>query len=996
MNSSEIRDKFLKFFESKGHTIVRSSSLVPGNDPTLLFTNSGMVQFKDVFLGSDKRNYVRATSVQRCLRAGGKHNDLENVGYTARHHTFFEMLGNWSFGDYFKHDSLVWAWELLTKVYGLPAEKLWATVYETDDEAYNIWVNVIGLPKERVVRIGDNKGAPYASDNFWQMADTGPCGPCSEIFYDHGPDVWGGPPGSAEQDGDRYIEIWNNVFMQFDRQIDAKTGEATLTPLPKPCVDTGMGLERLAAVLQHVHSNYEIDLFARLIKAAARETGTDDLSNNSLRVIADHIRACSFLIVDGVIPASEGRGYVLRRIIRRALRHGHKLGQTQPFFYKLVKDLVLEMGSAYPELPEAAARVEQVLKHEEERFGETLEHGMKILENALAVEQLAATRFKREFDAAISTNLPPSVALSGSKGNFWFVRGEEEGALLVRVFQNEDDVVAKLKSFLPDVLHQLKSADREPSKSSLRVILLVPKKPDASVQRNLDAYMNTIAHQAGSSLHVWLGSFDELSLDGETAFALYDTYGFPFDLTADICRERGVSIDEMGFTAAMERQKQQARAAGKFKMAAAVEYSGDKTKFVGYDTLAQDGKVVALYVDGSAVQKVEAGQNAIVVLDTTPFYAESGGQAGDAGVIGSATAAFEVVDTQKIQADVFGHHGTLVKGTLAVGDKVSAQVDAEMRARTMRNHSATHLMHKALREVLGSHVSQKGSLVDADKTRFDFSHNAPLTPDEIRRVEAIVNREILTNEAASANVMAYDDAIKHGAMALFGEKYGDEVRMLSIGSSRELCGGTHVARTGDIGLFKIVSEGGVAAGIRRVEAVTGENALALVQALSSRLDEAAAVLKAQPEELTQRIVQVQDHVKALEKEIAALKSKLAANQGDELVTKAVDIKGIKVLAATLEGADVATLRETMDKLKDKLKTAAIVLAAVNDGKVSLIAGVTADATSKVKAGELVNFVAQQVGGKGGGRPDMAQAGGTDPSGLPKALQDVMKWVGERV
>ena len=872
MNSSEIRDKFLKFFESKGHTIVRSSSLVPGNDPTLLFTNSGMVQFKDVFLGTDQRNYVRAASVQRCLRAGGKHNDLENVGYTARHHTFFEMLGNWSFGDYFKRDSLVWAWELLTKVYGLPAEKLWATVYETDDEAYDIWVNVIGLPKERVVRIGDNKGAPYASDNFWQMADTGPCGPCSEIFYDHGPDVWGGPPGSAEQDGDRYIEIWNNVFMQFDRQIDPKPGEATLTPLPKPCVDTGMGLERLAAVLQHVHSNYEIDLFARLVKAAARETGTQDLSNNSLRVIADHIRACSFLIVDGVIPASEGRGYVLRRIIRRALRHGHKLGQTQPFFYKLVKDLVQEMGSAYPELPEAAARVEQVLKNEEERFGETLENGMKILEAALA-------------------------------------------------------------------------------KNSKK-------------------------------------------LDGETAFTLYDTYGFPLDLTADICRERDVELDEAGFTAAMERQKQQARAAGKFKMAAAVEYNGDKTKFVGYDTLAQDAKVVALYVDGSAVQKVEAGQNAIVVLDTTPFYAESGGQAGDTGVIGSA-ASFEVIDTLKIQADVFGHHGTLVKGSLAVGDKVSAQVNTEMRAQTMRNHSATHLMHKALREVLGSHVSQKGSLVDAEKTRFDFSHNAPLTADEIRRVEAIVNREILANEPTSANVMSYDDAIKHGAMALFGEKYGDEVRVLGIGSSRELCGGTHVSRTGDIGLFKIVSEGGVAAGIRRVEAVTGENALALVQALSSRINEAAAALKAQPEELTQRIVQVQDHVKALEKELATLKSKLAANQGDELVTQAVDIKGIKVLAATLEGADVATLRETMDKLKDKLKTAAIVLAAVNDGKVSLIAGVTADATSKVKAGELVNFVAQQVGGKGGGRPDMAQAGGTDPSGLPKALQDVAKWVGER-
>ncbi len=873
MNSAEIRDKFLKFFESKGHTIVRSSSLVPGNDPTLLFTNSGMVQFKDVFLGTDKRNYVRATSVQRCLRAGGKHNDLENVGYTARHHTFFEMLGNWSFGDYFKHDSLVWAWELLTKVYGLPAEKLWATVYETDDEAYDIWHKVIGLPKERIVRIGDNKGAPYASDNFWQMADTGPCGPCSEIFYDHGPDVWGGPPGSPEQDGDRYIEIWNNVFMQFDRQIDPKTGEATLTPLPAPCVDTGMGLERLAAILQHVHSNYEIDLFQKLIKAAARETNVSDLENNSLKVIADHIRATSFLIVDGVIPGNEGRGYVLRRIIRRALRHGHKLGQTQPFFYKLVKDLVAEMGAAYPELPAAAARVEQVLKQEEERFGETLEHGMKILEAALA-----------------------------------------------------------------------KNAAK---------------------------------------------------LDGETAFTLYDTYGFPLDLTADICRERNVELDEAGFATAMERQKSTARAAGKFKLAAGIEYSGDKTKFVGYEALTQQAKVTALYVDGSAVAKVEAGQDAIVVLDTTPFYAESGGQSGDAGVLEAADALFAVADTQKIQPDVFGHHGSLVKGSLSVGDVVNAKVDGEQRAQIMRNHSATHLMHKALREVLGDHVSQKGSLVDADKTRFDFSHNAPMSADEIRRVEEIVNREILANAATEAKLMGYDDAVGAGAMALFGEKYGDEVRVLSIGSSRELCGGTHVSRTGDIGLFKIVAEGGVAAGIRRVEAVSGEGALALVQTLSNRVAEAAAALKAQPEELTQRIAQVQDHVKALEKELSSLKSKLASNQGDELLTQAVDVNGIKVLAATLEGADVATLRETMDKLKDKLKTAAIVLASVKDGKVSLIAGVTADATSKVKAGELVNFVAQQVGGKGGGRPDMAQAGGTDPSGLPKALEGVAAWVGAK-
>lgn len=872
MNSSDIRDKFLKFFESKGHTVVRSSSLVPGNDPTLLFTNSGMVQFKDVFLGTDKRNYVRAASVQRCLRAGGKHNDLENVGYTARHHTFFEMLGNWSFGDYFKRDALVWAWELLTTVYGLPPEKLWATVYETDDEAFDIWVNVIGLPPERVVRIGDNKGAPYASDNFWQMADTGPCGPCSEIFYDHGPDVWGGPPGSPEQDGDRYIEIWNNVFMQFDRQIDAN-GVATLTPLPAPCVDTGMGLERLAAVLQHVHSNYEIDLFSRLIAAAARETSTTDLANNSLRVIADHIRACAFLIVDGVIPSSEGRGYVLRRIIRRALRHGHKLGQTRPFFHRLVPDLVREMGNAYPELKEAAARVEQALKVEEERFGETLENGMKILEAALAK--------------------------------------------------------------------------------------------------------------------------DPAHLDGKTAFTLYDTYGFPLDLTADICRERDVTLDEEGFQAAMAHQKSTARAAGKFEMATSVEYSGPKTRFVGYDTLQQEGEVLALYVNGAAVDKVEAGQEAIVVLDSTPFYAESGGQAGDIGTLESEAGAFRVQDTKKLQPDVHGHHGVLESGTLAVGDVLDARVDARHRAQTMRNHSATHLMHKALRMVLGGHVSQKGSLVDADKTRFDFSHNAPLTQDEIRRVEAIVNHEILENHATEARHMPYDDAISHGAMALFGEKYGDEVRVLGIGSSRELCGGTHVTRTGDIGLFKIVSEGGVASGIRRVEAVTGENALALVQKLSSQVSEAAAALKAQPDELAARIQQVQDQVRTLERELNAMKARAAASKGDELVGQAVDINGLKVLAATLDGADVAALRSTMDKLKDKLKSAAIVLAAVNDGKVSLIAGVTPDATGKVKAGELVNFVAQQVGGKGGGRPDMAQAGGTDPSGLPRALEGVAGWVRER-
>ncbi len=869
MKSSEIRDKFLKFFESKGHTIVRSSPLVPGNDPTMLLTNSGMVQFKDVFIGTDSRPYTRATSVQRCVRAGGKHNDLENVGYTARHHTFFEMLGNFSFGDYFKRDAINYAWELLTKVYGLPADKLTVTVYFEDDEAYDIWADEIGVPRERIIRIGDNKGSRYASDNFWQMADTGPCGPCTEIFYDHGAEIPGGPPGSPDEDGDRFIEIWNLVFMQFNRDE-----AGNMNKLPKPCVDTGMGMERLAAVLQHVHSNYEIDLFQNLIKAAARETGATDLESKSLRVIADHIRAASFLIVDGIIPGPEGHGYVLRRIIRRALRHGHKLGQSKPFFYKLVEDLSKEMGVAYPELAEAKDRVAQTLRQEEERFGETLEHGMKILEAQL------------------------------------------------------------LK--------------------------------------------------------------DSKNLDGATAFTLYDTYGFPLDLTADICRERNVTLDEAGFAAAMEQQKKTARAAGKFKMAAGVEYSGAKTKFVGYDELAHKSTIIALYADGAKVEQLNAGQSGIVVLDTTPFYAESGGQVGDQGLIKGTGGAFEVEDTLKIQADVFGQHGELVSGVLKVGDTVDAMVDEDKRGRTIRNHSATHLMHKALREVLGSHVAQKGSLVDPDKTRFDFSHNAPLTPEQIAQVEVIVNREILQNQATQAHNMSFDDAVKHGAMALFGEKYGDEVRVLDIGSSKELCGGVHVGRTGDIGLFKIINEGGVAAGIRRLEAVTGEGALALVQSLNRRLQEAAGALKTNPEELTTRIAQVQDQVKSLEKELAALKSKLAAGQGDELVSQAVDVNGIKVLAATLEGADVATLRETMDKLKDKLKTAAIVLATVADGKVSLIAGVTADATAKVKAGELVNFVAQQVGGKGGGRPDMAQAGGTDPSGLPAALAGVAAWVGQRL
>ncbi|MBU9279153.1 alanine--tRNA ligase [Burkholderia multivorans] len=874
MKAAEIREKFLKFFESKGHTIVRSSSLVPGNDPTLMFTNSGMVQFKDVFLGTDRRPYTRATTAQRSVRAGGKHNDLENVGYTARHHTFFEMLGNFSFGDYFKHDAIRFAWELLTTVYMLPKDKLWVTVYQEDDEAYDIWAKEVGVPTERIIRIGDNKGARYASDNFWTMGDTGPCGPCTEIFYDHGPEVWGGPPGSPEEDGDRYIEIWNLVFMQFNRDA-----QGNMTRLPKPCVDTGMGLERLAAVLQHVHSNYEIDLFQNLIKAAARVTEVSDLKNNSLKVIADHIRACAFLIVDGVIPGNEGRGYVLRRIVRRAIRHGYKLGRKGAFFHKLVADLVAEMGAAYPELKEAEQRVTDVLRQEEERFFETIEHGMSILESALA------------------------------------------------------DLEAK-----------------------------------------------------GGKV-----------LDGELAFKLHDTYGFPLDLTADVCRERGVTVDEPAFDDAMARQREQARAAGKFKAAQGLEYTGAKTTFHGYEEIAfDDAKVVALYVDGSAVTEVKAGQDAVVVLDHTPFYAESGGQVGDQGVLANASTRFAVADTLKVQADVIGHHGTLEQGTLKVGDVLRAEIDAQRRARTQRNHSATHLMHKALREVLGSHVQQKGSLVDADKTRFDFAHNAPLTDDEIRRVEQIVNDEILANAPGIVRVMPYDEAVKGGAMALFGEKYGDEVRVLDLGFSRELCGGTHVSRTGDIGLFKIVMEGGVAAGIRRVEAITGDNAVRYVQELDARVNEAAAALKAQPAELTQRIAHVQDQVKSLEKELAALKSKLASSQGDELAQQAVEVGGVHVLAATLDGADAKTLRETVDKLKDKLKSAAIVLAAVEGGKVSLIAGVTAEASKKVKAGELVNFVAQQVGGKGGGRPDMAQAGGTEPANLPAALAGVKGWVEARL
>ena len=868
---AQIRQSFLDFFASKGHTVVPSSPLVPGNDPTLMFTNSGMVQFKDVFLGADKRPYVRAASVQACLRAGGKHNDLENVGYTARHHTFFEMLGNWSFGDYFKKESIEWGWELLTQVYGLPADKLLATVYEEDDEAYDIWTQIIGLPPERVIRIGDNKGGKYKSDNFWMMADTGPCGPCSEIFYDHGPHIPGGPPGSPDEDGDRFIEIWNHVFMQFEMHEDG-----SLTKLPAPCVDTGMGLERLAAILQHVHSNYEIDLFERLIKEAARVTGCTDLANPSLKVIADHIRATAFLVSDGVIPSNEGRGYVQRRIIRRAIRHGYKLGQKAPFFYKLVPTLVELMGDAYPRLQAEGKRVGEVLKTEEERFYETLANGMEILDDAL-------------------------------------IAGRKE-------------------------------------------------------------------------------------LPGHVAFKLHDTYGFPLDLTQDVCRERGVTVDVAGFDEAMAQQKAAGRAAGKFKMDKMVEYTGADNRFIGYDHIQGAAQVVALYHEGVSTQALQEGQSGIVVLDATPFYAESGGQVGDQGTLWvehHGASAFEVQDTQKIKADVYGHHGAALKGGLKVGDSVIAHVDAATRAATMRNHSVTHLMHKALREVLGAHVQQKGSLVDAEKTRFDFAHNAPVTPEQIAEIERRVNAEILNNADTQARIMDIDSAQKTGAMMLFGEKYGETVRVLDIGTSRELCGGTHVARTGDIGLFKIVSESGVAAGVRRVEAVTGENVLAYLQGLETSLHSVAAILRAPAADVQARLGQVLEQVKALEKEVAQLKGKLASSQGDELVNQAVDVKGLKVLAARLDGADARTLRETMDKLKDKLKTAVIVLATVEGDKVQLAAGVTQDATSKVKAGELVNFVAQQVGGKGGGKPDMAMAGGTNPAALAAALQGVQGWVAER-
>ena len=869
MKTTELRQKFLKFFESKGHTIVRSSSLVPHDDPTLLFTNAGMNQFKDVFLGFDKRPYNRATTAQKCVRAGGKHNDLENVGYTARHHTFFEMMGNFSFGDYFKRDAIHFAWEFLTSPewLNIPKDKLLATVYAEDDEAYNIWLNEIGMPAERIVRIGDNKGAKYASDNFWQMGDTGPCGPCSEIFYDHGEEIWGGIPGSPEEDGDRWIEIWNCVFMQFNRDE-----QGNMNPLPKPSVDTGMGLERMAAVMQHVHSNYEIDLFQDLLKAVARETGAAfSMEEPSLKVIADHIRSCSFLIADGVLPSNEGRGYVLRRIIRRAVRHGYKLGQSKPFFHKLVADLVKEMGDAYPELKEKQAQIEEALKNEESRFAQTLETGMALLENALA---------------------------KGSK-----------------------------------------------------------------------------------------------KLDGEIIFKLYDTYGFPYDLTADICRERNIELDEAGFNREMEAQRARARAAQSFKANAQLPYDGQDTEFKGYSERQTESKVLALYKDGEQVNELNEGDEGAIVIDFTPFYAESGGQVGDVGYIFAGENRFEVHDTQKIKAAVFGQFGVQTSGRLKVGDSVTAKVDDEIRNANMRNHSATHLMHKALRDVLGEHVEQKGSLVTAESTRFDISHPQAVTAEEIAEVERRVNEAILANVAVNAAIMSMEDAQKTGAMMLFGEKYGDEVRVLQMGGfSTELCGGTHVSRTGDIGLFKIISEGGIAAGVRRIEAITGLNALKWAQEQERLVKDIIAETKAQTEkDVLAKIQAGATHAKALEKELARAKAELAVHAGAKLLDDAKDLGAAKLVAAQIE-ADAAALREIVTDLTGKSEQAIVLLAAVNDGKVSLCAGVSKPLTGKVKAGDLVKFAAEQVGGKGGGRPDLAQAGGTDADKLPEMLVSVEGWV----
>lgn len=936
MKTTELRQKFLKFFESKGHTIVRSSSLVPHDDPTLLFTNAGMNQFKDVFLGFDKRPYNRATTAQKCVRAGGKHNDLENVGYTARHHTFFEMMGNFSFGDYFKRDAIHFAWEFLTSPewLNIPKEKLLATVYAEDDEAYNIWLNEIGMPAERIVRIGDNKGAKYASDNFWQMGDTGPCGPCSEIFYDHGEEIWGGIPGSPEEDGDRWIEIWNCVFMQFNRDE-----QGNMNPLPKPSVDTGMGLERMAAVMQHVHSNYEIDLFQDLLKAVARETGAPfSMEEPSLKVIADHIRSCSFLIADGVMPSNEGRGYVLRRIIRRAVRHGYKLGQKQAFFYKLVPDLVKVMGDAYPELKEKQTQIMEALRAEESRFGETLEKGMGLFSKTLERMKLL------------------DQALSYDDINI------ESGGTLIESLLNIMNKESALKAE-----EALIKAEKQGVTGSL--------------------YEKILA-----------GGYEyKRIIPGEIIFKLYDTYGFPYDLTADMARELGIELDEEGFNREMEAQRARARAAQSFKANAQLPYDGQDTEFKGYSERQTESKVLALYKDGEQVNELNEGDEGAVVIDFTPFYAESGGQVGDVGYIFAGENRFEVHDTQKIKAAVFGQFGVQTSGRLKVGDSVTAKVDDEIRNANMRNHSATHLMHKALRDVLGEHVEQKGSLVTAESTRFDISHPQAITAEEIAEVERRVNEAILANVAVNAAIMSMEDAQKTGAMMLFGEKYGDEVRVLQMGGfSTELCGGTHVSRTGDIGLFKIISEGGIAAGVRRIEAITGLNALKWAQDQERLVKDIIAETKAQTEkDVLAKIQAGAAHAKALEKELARAKAELAVHAGAKLLDNAKDLGTAKLVAAQIE-ADAAALREIVTDLTGKSEQAIVLLAAVNDGKVSLCAGVSKPLTAKVKAGDLVKFAAEQVGGKGGGRPDLAQAGGTDTDKLPEMLGSVEGWVKEKL
>ena len=976
MKTSELRQKFLKFFESKGHTIVRSSSLVPHDDPTLLFTNAGMNQFKDVFLGFDKRAYNRATTAQKCVRAGGKHNDLENVGYTARHHTFFEMMGNFSFGDYFKRDAIHFAWEFLTSPewLNIPKEKLLATVYAEDDEAYNIWLNEIGMPAERIVRIGDNKGAKYASDNFWQMGDTGPCGPCSEIFYDHGEEIWGGIPGSPEEDGDRWIEIWNCVFMQFNRDE-----QGNMNPLPKPSVDTGMGLERMAAVMQHVHSNYEIDLFQDLLKAVARETGAPfSMDEPSLKVIADHIRSCSFLIADGVMPSNEGRGYVLRRIIRRAVRHGYKLGQKQAFFYKLVPDLVKAMGDAYPELKEKQAQIEEALKNEESRFAQTLETGMALLEKTLTVqkyEKIWDLLPKCDYDTDdfyTDENKKKSMLFNLSNGSFRAyacrLDNKDDGEKFIGIWQ----IISK------DGVTCLKKA-------------------------NLDNFMKDFSEYTASIQNYFENNhqddkkFPNLILDGEIIFKLYDTYGFPYDLTADICRERNIDLDEEGFNREMEAQRARARAAQNFKANAQLDYTGADTEFTGYEKRSQDTKIIALYKGSEAVDELQAGEAGVVVLEQTPFYAESGGQVGDVGFIFAGENRFRVEDTQKIKAAVHGQFGAVVSGRLKVGDTVSAEIDNDIRDSIMRNHSVTHLMHKALRDVLGTHVEQKGSLQNAELTRFDISHPQGISAEEIAEVERRVNAAIIANVPVKVETMSIEDAQKSGAMMLFGEKYGDFVRVITMGDySTELCGGTHVARTGDIGFFKIISEGGIAAGIRRVEAITGLAALAWAQNQESLMKNVIAEVKAQTEkDVLAKIQANAANAKALEKELAKAKAELAVHAGAKLLDNAKDLGAAKLVAAQIE-ADAAALREIVTDLTGKSDNAVILLAAVNDGKVSLCAGVSKALTGKVKAGDLVKFAAEQVGGKGGGRPDLAQAGGTDAVKLSEMLGSVEGWVREKL